>query len=57
MKLEKFRFTFMYLKSWLLSLTGNDSNQDLNVNLKFKHDLNYTCDQKLEGIKIRSKCN
>ena len=36
------------------NLTNNESNEDY---LKCKCDLNYIYDQKLEGIKIRSKCN
>ena len=45
------------IKSFKENLTNNESNQDLNVNLKCKRDLNYIYDQKLEGIKMRSKCN
>ena len=36
------------------NLTNNESNQDY---LKGKRDLNYTYNQKVEGIKVRSKCN
>ena len=42
------------MKTFEENLTNNESNQDY---LKCKRDLNYIYDQKLEGIKIRSKCN
>ena len=36
------------------NLTNNENNEEY---LKCKRDLNYIYDQKIEGIKIRSKCN
>ena len=42
------------MKTFEENLTNNESNEDY---LKCKCDLNYIYDQKLEGIKIRSKCN
>ena len=40
------------MKTFEENLTNNESNHNSKL------DLNYICDQKLEGIKIiRSKCN
>ena len=42
------------LKTFEENLNNNESNQDY---LKCKRDLNYMYDHKIEGTKIRSKCN
>ena len=42
------------MKTFEENLTNNESNEEY---LKCKRDLNYIYDQKIEGIKIRSKCN
>ena len=42
------------MKTFEENLTNNESNEEY---LKCKRDLNYIYDQKIEGIKKRSKCN